>query len=97
MRDTLPLDGPKKNEAAIVNLDSVRGKGTHWVAFKKKGVKVIYYDSFGDLRPPLELIKYFYKGRNACKNIYYTYNRQQNFDTFVCGHLCLAFLCEQET
>lgn len=86
MRDTLPTK-PHINESGIVNLDDIKGPGTHWVAYKKRKKDVIYYDSFGDLQPPMELIQYF----KGCK-IRYNYVRQQNFNTVVCGHLCLNFL-----
>lgn len=65
MRDTLPRKR-YLNECAIVNLDDVKGRGTHWVAFKKRGVKVVYYDSFGNLTPPLEIVKYL----SGCSIIY---------------------------
>jgi hypothetical protein len=29
-----------------------------WVAYKKRGNKVIYFDSFGDLQPPTDLVTY---------------------------------------
>lgn len=87
MRDSLP-SSPRKNESAIVNLDSASGAGTHWVCFNKLDKKVFYYDSFGSLKPPPELIRYF----TSCE-IYYNYKREQSFDSVICGHLCLRFLC----
>jgi hypothetical protein len=92
MRDSLPKSGPIRNEAAIINLDSISGVGTHWVAYRKKKSEVTYYDSFGDLPPPIELTHYLQSGSNAAKNIYYTYERQQDFGSVWCGHLCLKFL-----
>lgn len=86
MRDTLPSH-PRKYECAIINLDSVRGPGTHWVAYKKRGNFVVYFDSFGALKPPIELVKYL----NKCV-IKYNFNPYQKFDTVNCGHLCLEFL-----
>lgn len=85
-RDKLPLHY-KHCESAIVNLDVDRGEGTHWVAYKKIGKQVKYYDSFGNLPPPLEVQKYF----NGC-NIEYNYDRHQKYNTTNCGHLCLRFL-----
>ena len=59
MRDTLP-PLPRKRECAIVNLQGEHeGIGTHWVAFRKDENTVNYFDSYGDLKPPKELIKYF--------------------------------------
>ena len=78
---------PKLIESAIVNLDSESGTGTHWVAYKKIGKQVDYYDSFGNLQPPLEVQKYF----SGC-DINFNYNRDQNYNTTNCGHLCLKFL-----
>lgn len=89
MRDNLPKK-PLKNECAVVNLDSIRGPGTHWVCYRKIGKNVYYFDSFGNLRPPLELMSYF----NRSGNVKVTYNhaRFQKFNTTNCGHLCLEFL-----
>lgn len=86
MRDSLPQK-PWFNESGIINLDNKTGPGTHWVAYKKRGSRVEYYDSFGDLRPPAEVIRYFRGSK-----IYYNYAREQNFNTNICGHLCLKFL-----
>ena len=94
MRDSLPASGPRRQEAAIINLDSASGVGTHWVAYRKNNSKVTYYDSFGDLPPPIELVNYLHKGVEAVKIIYYTYDRQQEFGSVWCGHLCLKFLSE---
>lgn len=87
MRDDLPVT-PYRNESAIVNLDSKLGQGTHWVCYKKTGSRVLYFDSFGDLRPPPELVRYLGSG----VNIEYNYDRKQSFNSVICGHLCLEFL-----
>lgn len=89
MRNSLPKK-PWKIECAIINLDEEVGPGTHWVSYYKILDDVIYFDSYGDLKPPKEL-KY-YLGSNC--RILYNYKRYQNFHTFICGHLCLKFLCE---
>lgn len=89
MRDTLPIR-PFKKECGVVNLDDNSGVGTHWVAYSKNLNKVQYFDSFGNLRPPQEVIEYL--GTNI---IYYNYNCKQLFNTFNCGHLCLSFLIDQ--
>lgn len=86
MRDTLPTL-PHKNESAIINLDLNAGPGTHWVAYKKKGRNVVYFDSFGNLNPPLELVKYFKNSK-----ILFNYDQYQNYNTHNCGHLVLSFL-----
>lgn len=87
MRDRLPIK-PHVNECGIVNLDSMTGPGTHWCAFCKKGRNVYYFDSFGNLRPPVELLNYF---GSDCK-IYYNNLKYQNYGTFICGQLCIKFL-----
>jgi len=78
---------PKRIESAIINLDSVKGTSMQWVAYKKIGKQVEYYDSFGNLPPPLEIQKYFH----GC-DINFNYNREQRFNTTNCGHLCLKLL-----
>lgn len=87
MRDRLPNSGPKKNECGIVNLDSQAGSGTHWVAYKKIGNIITYFDSFGNLRPPIELQKYF-----KYSKIIYNTDVFQKPNTYNCGHLCIQFL-----
>ena len=90
MRNSLPMDGPKRNESAIINLDDRMGRGTHWVAYRKLGNNVNYFDSFGNLQPPKDLINYL-----NIDNIKYNYKKYQNFDTFNCGHLCRKFLSDK--
>jgi len=85
-RDRLP-SLTKFKESAIVNLDTENGEGTHWVAYKKIGKKVNYFDSFGNLSPPLELQRYF----NGC-TVEYNYSRHQKYNTSNCGQMCLKFL-----
>lgn len=87
MRDGLPADGPHYHESAIVNLDEQSGPGTHWVAYRKQGNNVVYFDSFGDLQPPHDLMLYL-----RVREIQYNYKRFQDYGTFNCGHLCLMFL-----
>lgn len=93
MRDTLPMRKPWHSESGVVNMDDSTSPGTHWVAYKKIGNRVLYYDSFGDLSPPVELVIYLQRD-NASVNIEYNYDRYQNFDSFRCGHLCLKFLLD---
>lgn len=91
MRDTLPSQ-IWVNETAILNLDSVRNPGTHWVAYRKRGGEIYYFDSFGDLRPCTELLHYFHTSREQPVKIKYNYTNKQQPDTVVCGHRCLQFL-----
>lgn len=88
MLNALPAR-PWRQESSIVNLDTTSGNGTHWVCYRKYGDRVDYFDSYGDLRPPVEIQKYL-------KGTYISYNRtgyQSIHDNSeICGHLCLAFL-----
>ena len=56
----------------------------------KRKNNVVYFDSFGNLKPPLELKEYFKPAK-----INYNYQGYQQFDTFICGNLCLKFLSNQ--
>jgi hypothetical protein len=94
MLDTLPKGGPWKNEQSVVNLQRSSGKGSHWVAFAKHSESVYYFDSFGNLPPPPELIMYWkMSGRRV--RVQYNYKRKQPFNSVQCGALCLRFLVTQ--
>ena len=67
MRNALPSQ-VHQNECAIVNLDNNDGPGTHWVAYRKQGPHIKYFDSFGNLQPPKELIDYFGRGSRITYN-----------------------------
>lgn len=86
MRDNLP-ERVNSIECSVVNLDSIKNEGTHWVAYVKINNKCWYFDSFGDLKPPIELVNYL--GTNE---IFYNYNKYQDFNSINCGHLCIQFL-----
>lgn len=86
MRDKLPKK-PKSVECAIVNLDSSENEGTHWVAYIKVDTYCEYFNSYGDLKPPLELLNYLKNN-----DVFYNYNAYQKNNTVNCGHLCLKFL-----
>lgn len=58
MRNTLS-QGPLRNESAVMNLDDVTGLRTHWVCYKERENKVFYFYGYCNLRPPVELVKYF--------------------------------------
>lgn len=91
MRDTLSRrrkKGPKIRECWIINHGSSRTGGSHWSALAKNYDSAFYFDSFGKLPPPLEVIEYL--GSNT--HIYYNVKRYQNYGTAICGHLCLKFL-----
>lgn len=87
MRNDMPSRAPLQNESAIINLDDKNNSGTHWTCYKKIGDEVWYFDSMGNVKPPKELFDYF-----NLNEIFYNYERYQEPNTFLCGHLCLAFL-----
>lgn len=88
MRNALPTSGVRRNESGIINLDDTTGPGTHWVAYAKRGNRVVYFDSFGNLRPPRELVRYF--GSNV--TIEYNQTSYQTYNQNFCGQMCLRFL-----
>ena len=65
---------------------AVRYRGTR--VYKKIKNNINYFDSFGNLQPPRELVRYFGVG----STIRYNQDRFQDFDSVICGHLCLEFL-----
>lgn len=88
MRDDLKTDKINKIECGIINLDSIFSKGTYWTCYKKIGNKDVYFDSYSEAPPPLELQKYF-----EDKNIFYSIDNIQTYeDPPICGHLCLEAL-----
>ena len=90
MRNELPKR-IKKYETGIVNLDNDWGTGTHWTAYIKNNNNINYFDSFGNLRPPKELITYFLSDGSR-NNITYNYDTYQSFNDSTCGHLSLQFI-----
>lgn len=90
MRNKLPKN-IYKNESGVINIDDKNGSGTHWTAYIKNNKHIVYFDSIGNLRPPLEVVKYF-KSDNSGNKILYNYDKYQNVGSFNCGQLCLKFL-----
>lgn len=88
MHDALPKR-IRKYESGIINLDNIKGPGTHWVAYIKRRDKLTYFDSFGNLKPPPKIVNYF--NSNHQVDITYNYDLYQ-FKSYNCGHLCLQFL-----
>lgn len=86
MRNDLP-NKIKKNECGFVNLDDKNSEGSHWTAYVKQGTNVIYFDPFGNLKPPTDLTTYF----NSC-NVQYNYDNLQTYKSYNCGQLCIRFL-----
>ncbi|VDO16730.1 unnamed protein product, partial [Brugia timori] len=44
---------------ALHKKDTILGYGTHWVATRKAGFRVIYFDSYGNIPPPVEIVRYY--------------------------------------
>ena len=44
MRERLPQKGPRMQECAVINLDTVEGEGTHFVTYAKRGQNVKYFE-----------------------------------------------------
>jgi hypothetical protein len=86
MRDTLP-NKIKANECGVVNLDSIKNEGTHWVCYYKDENEKYYFDSFG-LDPPNEIQDYL--GEDILCSTF----QIQELGTNYCGHLCLKVLYE---
>lgn len=86
MRDQLPKS-PFQKECGIINLDSSKNSGSHWVAYAKVDNYIEYFDSYGNLRPPQEFVDYI-----KSKNIHYNYENIQRNHPYNCGHLCIHFL-----
>ena len=91
MRDTLPSI-PHKDECGIVNLNTSKESGSHWVCYYKKGTYRVYFDSFGQITP-IEIQNYLKKEKEKGLPVI---NRNtdivQTFNTYICGHLCLFTL-----
>lgn len=87
MKDELPeklLD----RECGIVNLQNSDQLGSHWCCYYKSGDLKFYFDSYGDAKPPIQLVKFLGKD-----NLWYNKDRVQNYnDPPICGHLCLTVL-----
>jgi hypothetical protein len=90
MQDALPVK-IRRNECGIVNLDISSGPGTHWTAYVKKNKTILYFDSYGNLRPPNAVTKYFYSD-GSLNTIKYNHDKFQRDNAINCGHLCLKFL-----
>ena len=94
MRDELPTKVREK-ECAVVNLNTSRLPGSHWVCYYKDGRQQrIYFDSFGQITP-IEIQKYLKTKSEFATDadvIQRNTNVSQAVNTRVCGHLCLFVL-----
>ncbi len=78
----------RNGDMAIVNLDSRRGAGTHWVGVAKEGGKTIVYDSFG--RKSSKIIPSIHK--RGGKIFDTERDKEQGVKQKNCGQRCLAAL-----
>lgn len=91
MRDTLLKKKRKKRECWIhtkKESGTSNTHGTHWTALAKINRNAFYFDSFGKLPPPFEVIEYL--GDDI--HLFYNAKKYQNYGSVICGHLCLRFL-----
>ena len=89
MREIWPESPPWETECGVLNLGDLQSDGTHWTCYvKMSNGKKLYFDSFGNAPPPMELVKYL--GEH---DLFYNDIRIQEFDDPpICGHLCLEVL-----
>ena len=91
-RDRLP-DRIRKKECGIINLDSIKGSGTHWVCYRNIDKQMVeYFDPFG-LIMSHEIHHYLAK---SGKKVFYSQDEIQNRDTVLCGYWCLYYLIERQ-
>ena len=92
-RDQLP-EKLENKESGIVNFNTSKEPGSHWVAYFRDGNQKIYFDSFGQVIPT-EIQKYL-KTREEYQNNLPVIQRNtdivQEPNTVICGHLCLYVL-----
>ena len=72
-------------QSAIINLDTSRQPGSHWIAIGKLGPKIIVYDSFG--RKTKQILP-----KLLAHHIDTEYDAEQSVDEYNCGARTLAFL-----
>ena len=93
MRDSLPKK-PHMIECGIVNFNTSLEPGSHWVAYYKNKKERIYFDSYGQVI--LAEVSNYLKTEKEKENDEAVIQRNtdivQNFNTQICGHLCLYVL-----
>lgn len=88
-RDNLPQSF-KKPAAFIVNTDSEKEKGEHWVAFVVTNVTVEYFDPLGF--PPFDKNFQNFIKQHTKKKYYYNCKTIQNPESTKCGKYCIEFI-----
>ena len=94
MCDTLP-SRPYSKECGIVNFNTVKQPGSHWICYYKEGMNQrIYFDSFGQMT--LDEVQKYLKTSKEYETEIAVIQRNtdivQHVNTHVCGHLCLFVL-----
>ena len=74
---------PRKHSPCIINLDSLKNAGTHWVCCVPGGRALWYFDSFG-MGFPQEF--------KSSKPVIWNSSQLQNIKSVLCGYYCLYFL-----
>ena len=80
---------PRKHSPCIINLDSLKNAGTHWVCCvpgeraKRAPRALWYFDSFG-MGFPQEF--------KSTKPVIWNSSQYQNINSVLCGYYCLYFL-----
>ena len=93
MRDELPIK-PNNIECGILNLNTHRQLGSHWVCWHKDGMERYYFDSFGE-PPPLELLHYLKSSTEINLDLPAIRRSSvmvQRYGSNECGSLCLYVL-----
>ena len=86
---------PKKHSPCIINLDDLKGPGTHWTCCDQGDDKqtLWYFDSFGMLYPnEFKLIA----KRDGITNIIFNSAQYQDIKSVLCGFYVLYFLIESQ-
>ena len=85
MADELKGLRKEANECGIANFMLSSQSGSHWVAWYKSGESKYYFDSYGaDILPEL---KAYLGSPIQCHNF-----QIQEFNSDVCGELCILFI-----
>ena len=84
-KDNVPV--LKNNQSTIINLENSDRKGSHWVNYCKRNVKIFYFDSYAVAYIPDIITKQYPNHKFIC-NIY----RIQSMDSNQCGRFCILFV-----
>ena len=88
-RDNLP--NKIRDGAYVVNLDEYSDIGTHWIALYVKNNVVTYFDSFGVVHIPKEIIKFINRASQN-KNIVTNIFRIQGHDSIMWGYFYIGLI-----